>query len=146
MGIFRPTKISGDIVIYSKWCVSCEYPRDLQIIQSWAQQNDLELQIVRTAYRPADHAEAMQLWAKREDAPANETEDELACYPIFVVYQGIKTLRKFVKMITDAKNKLVPEGETKDDVQRLPKTKRSKRKSSGVRAISKTKTPDEEKE
>lgn len=132
MAIFLPTKIKGDIVIYSKWCVQCLYPDLLGKVDTYATSKDLNLQIIRTAYRPADHSKATELWSCRDGAPNDETEEDAADYPTFVLYgDKIYKLKEFVKMISDhAKNKMVKEGKAKDDVQGLPKAKRAKRKNS----------------
>lgn len=116
MGIFRPTKLTGDIIVYTKWCIECEHPEWLLAINIYAMHNDLDVQVIRTQYRPADHKKASELWGGED-------------YSTFVVADGVHTLKEYLEMISDAKNKLVKEGETKDDVQRLSKTKRTRRKS-----------------
>lgn len=125
MAIFWPTKITGDIVIYSKWCVTCDRPDELLAINLYALHNNLDVQVIRTAYRPADHKKAIELWSCRDP----KTGDD---YPIFVVYKdGLYTLEEFVEMIGEdstLKDKMVKEGKTKDDMQGLPKAKRSKGK------------------
>lgn len=124
-GIIRPTKITGDIVIYTKWCIDCEHPEWLLAINAYAMHNDLDVQIVRTQYHPADHKKAAEIWSSRSDVKTEDAED----YSYFVVDNGVYRMKEYLEMITDAKNKLIKEGETKDDVQRLPKAKRSRRKS-----------------
>lgn len=123
MALFKPTKITGDVVIYSKWCVECDQPLRVSMIESWAEKKKLKVQIVRTAYRPADHEEAVKLWAKSnglnlESKSAREIAEE---YPTFIVYdKTIATLKEFVRMITNSKNKMVKGGSTKNDLSRLP--------------------------
>lgn len=139
MAIFKPTKIKGDIVIYSKWCIPCTYPELLTAINMYALNNDLDVQVIRTAYRPADHKKATEFWAQA----AGLSEDDAANYPTFVVYKNIYDIEEFVKMITNTKNKLVKKGKAKDDVQRLSKAKRVKRKNSLDGEASKTSMEDE---
>lgn len=125
MGIFRPTKIKGDIVVYTKWCIECEHPEWLLAINMYALNSDLDVQVIRTQYHPADHDKATELWSSRLDVKAEDAEK----YSTFVVHDGIYKIEEYLKMISDTKNKLIKEGKTKDDVQRLPKAKRSRRKS-----------------
>lgn len=124
MAILLPTKTKGDIVVYSKWCVQCEQPDDLLQINLWALHNNLEVQVIRTAYRPADHKKAAELWGHQHGV------EDTTNYPTFVYYKDdVYKMKDFAKMINDTENKLVKGGKTKDDVQRLPKTKRTARKS-----------------
>lgn len=125
MGIFRETKITADVVIYSKWCISCDQPDELLAIQLWALHNDLDVQVVRTAYKPADHNRAVRLWASHQGVSEEEAQD----YPAFVVRDSIMSLKDFVEMIAkdNVKNKMVKEGKSKDDLQGLPKAKRTSR-------------------
>lgn len=144
MAIFRPTKITGDVVIFSKWCVECENHLAFTMIRSWAQKNNLELQIIRTAYRPADHKEAMKLWAKACGLALDTEEGEAlaAEYPVFVVHDGaIATVKEFVKVIT--KNKMVKEGVTKNDVSGLSEAEGTSRANSLARPASKTKAKNQ---
>lgn len=126
MGVFLPTKIKGDIILYSKWCVECDYPDELQAINTYATRHDLELQIIRTAYRPADHDRATEIWGCRDGV----SEEDAESYSAFVPYKDkIYTLEEFTEMIgDDVKNKMIKEGETKDDMQDMPRAKRNKRK------------------
>lgn len=120
-GLFKPTKIKADIVIYSKWCVPCLYPEEMLAINYYASEHDLTVQLVRTVYRPADHKRAMELWRCREGVPPHELEEAIENYPTFVVYKKITRLEDFIKMIKaeQLKDKQVKA----DDLQRLSKTK-----------------------
>ena len=115
MGIFKPTDTSeANVVVYSKWCIECEEPGDMVTLNQWALHNELELQVVRTAYRPADHKRATEIFGSED-------------YPAFVVYNDVFLLKEFVKMIRDGKNKLIKPGrdkETDSDVQRLSTAER----------------------
>lgn len=124
MGIFRPTKITGDIVIYTKWCIECTHPEWLLLINTYALHHDLDVQVIRTQYRPADHDKATELWSSRSDVKEDDAEN----YSTFVVDDDVYKMEEYLEMISDTKDKLVKEGETKDDVQGLPKAKRSRRK------------------
>lgn len=119
----KKAKKAPDVLIYSKWCVKCDYPEELQAIQTWAMHENLNVEVVRTAYRPKDHKKAVELWASMQGIPEDEAQD----YPAFVVYNDIVELEEFVCMIKDTKNKLVKEGETKNDVHRRPQAKRTTR-------------------
>lgn len=136
MGIFRETKITAEVVIYSKWCIQCDHLEELLLVNSWALHRDLDVQVIRTAYRPADHKRAVQLWASHKGVPEDEAQD----YPAFVVHDSIMSLKDFVEMITeeDVKNKLIKEGKTKNDLQGLPQTKRVSR----TRRVARTKSKD----
>ena len=137
--IFKPTSTDdADIVIYSKWCVSCDSPEDLLAINMWALNNNLEVKVIRTAYRPADHRKAVELWSCRDDLKTRPED-----YPAFVIYNGVHTLGEFIKMISNTKDKMFKGGKTKDDMQGLPKAKRTKRKNCVVDSISKSKEKDE---
>lgn len=124
MGIFKPTKIKGDIIVYTKWCIECEHPEWLLAINLYALHNNLDVQVIRTQYKPADHNKAAELWSSRSDVK----EDDAEKYSTFVVHDGIYTMKEYLEMISDTKDKLVKEGKTKDDMQGLPEAKRSKRK------------------
>lgn len=124
MGIFKPKMLEGNIVVYTKWCIECEQPKWLALLNSYATTKNLTLQIIRTQYSPPDHKKATEIWSSRPNIKPEDAEK----YSTFVVMDGVYTMKEFREMITDAKNKLVKEGEAKDDVQRLPKTKRSRRK------------------
>ncbi len=127
-GIIKPREPEADIVIYSKWCIQCEHPEWLLALNIWAQTQGLTTQVIRTAYRPADHQKATELWASRSNTPKDETPEEAADYPSFIVWEEIISLKGFIEMIKEPKNKMVKGGKTKNDMQRLPKTKRSSRK------------------
>lgn len=124
MGIIRPTKITGDIVVYTKWCIECEHPEWLLAINAYANHNDLDVQVIRTQYRPADHKRAAELWGSRDDVKTEDAED----YSTFVVKDGVYKMQEYLEMITYAKNKLVKGDKTKDDVQGLSQTKKPRRK------------------
>lgn len=130
MPIIKPTKITANIAIYSKWCVSCDYPDELNAVTDWAQKNGLSVQTIRTVYSPADHKKAMELWAAVNDLNMDNDDDLAAAsqYPVFVVYKEVHTLKEFVKMIENEKDKMVKGGMTEYDLQRLSKAKKAKRK------------------
>lgn len=113
-----------DVLIYSKWCLDCDFPKEAQEIGNWVRHEGLTVRIIRTAYRPEEHGKATELWAAARDLPEEEAQD----YATFVVYNDVIELKEFVKMIKECKNKMIKEGETKDDMQGLPKASRSKRK------------------
>lgn len=128
LGLLKPTEMDGDIIIYSKWCVQCMMPDDLLAVNMYALHKDLIVQVIRTAYRPADHKKATELWSCRKGAVEGENSED---YKTFVVYNGkIQEFKEFLKMIIRAENKMVKEAKTKDGVQKVPKAKRSNRKSS----------------
>lgn len=133
-------KQKADIIIYSKWCLTCEQPADMIAIDEYCLHNNLTYEVRRTAYRPWWHKKAIELWA----SAAGITEEEAKDYPSFVVWKDIKTIEEFVKMIEDAKNKLAKGGKNKSDVQGLSKTKRVARKDSMVNPVPETKTQIEE--
>lgn len=91
--IFRPTKITGDIVVYTKWCLQCEAPDLFAALNYYAMCNDLDAQVIRTCYRPADHQKATKLWS----AANGITKEEAKNYPDFVVYNGVMGLKEFVE-------------------------------------------------
>lgn len=128
-GLIKPTEIVGDIVIYSKWCVQCRMPDELLAVNTYALHKDLSVQVIRTAYRPADHKKATELWGCRTEVKPEDAEN----YPTFVIASGsskIKTLKEYAKMVIKAENKMIKEARTKNDVQGLPKAKRVSRKDS----------------
>lgn len=128
-GLIKPTTMYGDIIIYSKWCVQCRMPDELLAVNTYALHKDLSVQVIRTAYRPADHKKATELWGCRTGAETEDAEN----YPTFVIASGsskIRTLKEYVKMIRKADNKMIKEARTKDDVRGLPQTKRASRKDS----------------
>lgn len=127
MGIIRPAKLKGDIIVYTKWCIECEHPEWLIAINAYAMHNDLDVQVIRTQYHPADHKKASELWGGED-------------YSTFVLADGVHTMKEYLEMISDTKNKLVKRGKTKDDVQRLPKAKRSTRKNRVAVAAAQTET------
>lgn len=135
-----------EVLIYSKWCVQCEHPEYLLAINVWALHNDLDVKVVRTAYRPKDHRRATELWAAKMglDLGNKDDNEKAQGYPIFVVHNDVVEIKEFIEMITDCKNKMVKGGQTKDDVQGLPKAKRSSRAHSVDRAVSKAKKKVEE--
>lgn len=142
MGIFKPTKIKADIVIYTKWCIECAHPEWLLAINLYALHNDLDVQVIRTQYKPADHDKATEFWASRSDVKDEDAEN----YSTFVVHDGVYKMKEFLKMINGAENKLVQEGEAKNDMQRLSEAKRSGRKNSVARKVTKVKAQVERKE
>lgn len=140
MGIFRKTQITASVAIYSKWCIQCETPYSYALVQSWAQRHSLDVQVIRTAYRPADHKEATRLWAL---ANGYSLDNEVAIsmaknYPTFIVHKGkVTRLKEFVKMVKSesSEDKMVRGGKAKNDVQRLPKAEKSAGKNSVVSAV-----------
>lgn len=154
MGIFRKTRVTASVAIYSKWCIRCETPYSYALVQSWAQRHGLDIQVIRTAYHPADHKEATRLWAL---ANGYSLDNEVAMsiaknYPTFILHEGkVKRLKEFVKMIKSesAEDKMVRGGKVKNGMQRLSKAERSVRKNSVVstvhQASPKTKKKQEEK-
>lgn len=94
-----------DIFVYAKHCVICDQPEAISKIKTWALNQGLTLQIIRTAYDREDHKKATELWGDKH-------------YPAFVVYNDVTELEEFCQMITEAKNKMV-KGENEDvDLQR----------------------------
>lgn len=143
--IFKKKKEEYDVLIYSKWCVECEYPESMKEIQEWALHEGLSYKVIRTAYAPADHTEATELWATMLgiDTHIKEEREKAESYPPFVVYNDIVKLEEFIKMIKDTKNKMVEEGKAKDDLQGLPKAKRHKRARRVDGAVSETEAKNE---
>lgn len=97
MGIFKATDTSDyDVVVYSKYCLECdeETSTALATLKSWANREKLEVIVIRTAYRPADHERATDLYGSID-------------YPAIVVWNDVKALTEFVKMIKVSSNKLI---------------------------------------
>lgn len=136
-------KKKPDVIIYSKWCLLCEKPQIMLAIDEWCMHKKLTYQVRRTAYRPWWHKKAIELWASA--AGLSEDDPAAANYPSFVVWKDIKTVEEFYKMIEAERNKLVKGGKTKDDMQRLSKTKRSARKDSVADTVPEVATENEEK-
>lgn len=114
MGIFKATDTSDyDIVVYSKYCLECDEATasDLTTLKTWATQAGLDVIVVRTAYRPADHARAAEIYGSAD-------------YPAIVVWKEVKTLKEFAEMIKSSSNKLIkPEMNKKSRVRRTVKGK-----------------------
>ena len=134
-------KKKADVIIYSKWCLQCEEAAFMIALDEWCLHKKLTYEVRRTAYRPWWHQKAIELWA----SAAGITEEEAKSYPSFVVWKDIKTVEEFGEMIKKEKNKMVGEGKTKNDVQRLPKAKRTNRKDSVANTVSETPTETKEK-
>lgn len=128
LGLFRPTKVEADIVIYSKRCASCLYPEEMLAINYYASEHGLTTQVIRTVYRPADHERAMELWATRRDAPQSETPEALANYPTFVVYKNIMPIKDFIEVISKEQLKNKQIGGITDDMQGQRRAKGPSRK------------------
>lgn len=134
MGIFKPTNTHDyDVVIYSKDCIQCKEDEKVLLLelQTWVLHNNLDAITIRTAYKPADHKRAAEIYGSED-------------YPTFVVSDDVKTLKDFVKMIKDTSNKLVKPERDKSDVQDVQRTKRDCRKARVVRKASKVKAEDAE--
>lgn len=53
------------IKIYTKFCVKCIRPLELEAMQKWALENTGHpIEVLRTTYRPALHQEAAILWGE----------------------------------------------------------------------------------
>ncbi len=102
-------------VIYTKYCLSCEYPEEWQAILSWYSHEGIDIKVKRTAYRPDWHKKAVKIWGG---------EDYLAFIQI-----GKGKAKDIMIEANKCKNKLAQLGRTKDDMQRLSKAKGSDRKS-----------------
>lgn len=137
-----------DLLIYSKWCLGCTPSVDLDLINLWATKNELDVKLIRTAYRPKDHERATELWAAKTglDLEDEEQNERAQNYPTFVLFDDVIEIKEFTKMIKDCKNKMVKKGKTKNDVQGLSKTKRSKRKNGMGLAVDKATRKNEEQE
>lgn len=134
MGVFRVTKTSDyDIVVYSKDCIGCQGDDKTRLLelQTWALHNNLDVIMIRTSYKPADHKRAAEIYGSEY-------------YPTFVVWNDVKTLKEFVEMIKDADNKLVKPERNKGDVQDMQRTERSRRKTRMASDGDKTKAKNEE--
>lgn len=138
MSLFKKKK--PDIIIYSKWCLTCERPGDMIAIDEYCLHNELTYEVRRTAYRPWWHQKAVELWA----SAAGISEEEAKEYPSFVVWKDIKTIEEFVRMIENSKDKSVKEGKTKNDMQRLPKTKGATREDRVADPVSEAPAKNEE--
>lgn len=134
-------KKKADVIIYSKWCLTCEVPGLMIAIDEWCMHEGLTYQVRRTAYRPWWHKKAVKLWS----TAAGISEEEAVDYPSFVVWKGIKTIEEFSRMIRLEKNKMVKEGKTKNDLQGLSKAKRPHRVDSVAGSVSETTTETKEK-
>lgn len=66
------------IKIYTKFCLACQWPKETDIINRWADKYGFKIKVIRTTYRPARHAEASRLWGNDG-------------YQAFVNYRGINT-------------------------------------------------------
>lgn len=104
MGIFKATDTRDyNVVVYSKYCLECdpETAAALAALKAWANRENLEVKVIRTAYRPADHARAAELYGSVD-------------YPAIVVQNDVKTLTEFVEMIKESSNKLIKPEKNKD--------------------------------
>lgn len=134
MGIFKPTDTYNyDIVVYSKYCIQCDEQESTNLIEleTWAMHNNLDVKVIRTAYRPADHKRAAEIY---------DSED----YPTFVVWHDVKTLKEFVKMIKNTSNKLIKPERNKGDMQDMQRAKGPRRKTRVAREGDETKVKNEE--
>ncbi|MBR3207724.1 MAG: hypothetical protein IKF58_15125 [Bacillus sp. (in: Bacteria)] len=108
------------ITVYSKHCFKCLYGEQYNFIRNWAYSKGYNLEIKRTAYRPAWHKEATELWGGED-------------YNVIVVGErgGAMSLENF---LDKCRNKAVRSGKKKgakkSGVQGLRKAKRSSRASS----------------
>ena len=71
-------------------------------LKAWANREKLEVKVVRTAYRPADHERASELYGNED-------------YPAIVIWDEVKTLTEFAEMIKESSNKLIKPGRNKNN-------------------------------
>lgn len=122
MGIFKSTDTSDyDVVVYTKYCLECEEQSaaELAKLKAWANREKLEVKVVRTAYRPADHERASELYGNED-------------YPAIVIWDEVNTLTEFAEMIKESSNKLIKPGRNKNN--------KGPRQSRGARGAGKEKS------
>ncbi len=88
----KATKNDFPIIVYAKFCISCDYPDEWDKFLDWAQRNGETFKVVRTIYRPEDHKRASEIY---------DSED----YPPFVVTDDVIDFLDFVKKITSKKKR-----------------------------------------
>lgn len=124
------------ITIYSKHCFKCMYGEQYNFIRNWSYSKGYDLEIKRTAYRPAWHKEATELWGGED-------------YSAFVVNERGKVM-ELSNFLDKCRNKAVragkKKGTKKNDVQGLSKAKRSSRASSVAGKKTKSKAKNEVKD
>lgn len=102
------------MVLYTKHCASCQFPEKIRELRTWCEQNNYKLEVKRTAYRPHWHKEASELWGSED-------------YAAFLCKEG--KVMDFMSWRSKTKSKPVKGAEKENDVQGLPKAKRTNRKS-----------------
>lgn len=112
---------SQTLLGFSKFCMDCVLPKSWAKVQRWANKNGFKLDIERTTYHPKRHAKATELWGG-EDYSA-----------FFMTPKGFPiSIREFANLLTE-------EGEWRDDLQGLRRTKEAFGQTSEVVATKKTK-------
>ena len=63
------------ITIYTKFCVKCLYPEQFTTVKRWCIENEVQLDIIRTTYRPAVHEMASIYYGSDKYTVYGRTED-----------------------------------------------------------------------
>lgn len=95
------------IIIYSKWCLECDYSEEFTDIKMLTQREGIEMSVVRTAYRPLRHHKAVKIWASANGIEEKNAQD----YPPFIV-KG-RSVTTFMDYAKQCKNKLARSGKKK---------------------------------
>lgn len=107
----------SDITVYTKFCLSCRWPKREIALREWANREGLSLKVKRTAYRPDWHNQAVELYGSAD-------------YQAFIV-EGDSTVTDFISFTDNLKAKPVASGKKKgkkSDVQKR-RASRSNRES-----------------
>ena len=96
--------------LYTKFCVKCVAPDELQKLKNWCETNKHTLDIVRTTYRPEAHKEASSFWGEENYTMfvRDENEEKNVDFYEFIKNIGEKDQPKRIK-----KSKPVKEGTKK---------------------------------
>lgn len=96
--------------LYTKFCVKCIAPDDLQSLKNWCESNNHTLEIVRTTYRPEAHKEASLYWGEGNYTMFVRDETEGVNTEFF---EFVKKLKEKDEPKTIKKAKPVKEGKKK---------------------------------
>ena len=88
-----------EIIVYSKFCLKCFYPNESKKMKIWADENNVNLKIRRTAYRPDWHKKATNLWGDEN-------------YEAFIVLANGE-VKDFVSFFNKTKKKPIKAGKMK---------------------------------
>lgn len=120
-----------EIMIYSKYCLPCHFEKEFEAVSRWAIAKNIKIKIKRTAYRPEQHIEAVDLWGDAD-------------YTAFIVDLDGKvvSMADFYQKVRNKRFDCGKSKEVKDDVRELPKEKsdsKNKRVVSDKKTVAKNK-------